>query len=95
VVFREFVTELLGTQGVTPPERNTPALLGRFAAAASEGLWRLLRRPGNPPVTRLAYWLSAQECTIDISRAREELGYRPVRSRADGMEELRREHAGA
>jgi nucleoside-diphosphate-sugar epimerase len=95
VVFREFVTELLGTQGVTPPERNTPAPVGRAAAAISEGLWRLLRRPGNPPVTRLAYWLSAQECTIDISRAREDLGYEPVRSRADGMEELRRERTAA
>jgi nucleoside-diphosphate-sugar epimerase len=94
VVFREFVTELLATQGVTPPGRNTPAPVGRAAAAASEGVWRLLRRPGNPPVTRLAYWLSAQECTIDISRARAELGYEPVRSRAEGMEELRQARAG-
>jgi nucleoside-diphosphate-sugar epimerase len=90
VVFREFVTELLGTQGVTPPKRNTPAPVGRAAAAVSEGIWRVLRRPGNPPVTRLAYWLSAQECTIDISRAREELGYEPVRSIPEGMQELRR-----
>ena len=46
VVFREFVTELLGTQGVTPPERNTPApvgahrgrgLGGRVAPAAPAG----------------------------------------------------------
>jgi len=95
VVFREFVTQLLGTQGVTPPDRNTPAPVGRAAAAISEGVWRLLRRPGNPPVTRLAYWLSAQECTIDISRARADLGYEPVRSRADGMEELRRERTAA
>jgi nucleoside-diphosphate-sugar epimerase len=94
VVFREFVTEWLGTQGVAPPGRNTPAPVGRAAAAASEGIWRLLRRPGSPPVTRLAYWLSAQECTIDISRARQELGYQPVRSRAEGMEELRRAHSG-
>jgi len=94
VVFREFVTELLGTQGVEAPAHNTPAPVGRAAAAVSEGLWRLLHRPGNPPVTRLAYWLSAQECTIDISRARQELGYEPVRTRAEGMEELRREHAG-
>jgi len=95
VVFREFVTELLGTQGVTPPDRNTPVPVGRAAAAASEGIWRLFRRPGNPPVTRLAYWLSAQECTIDTSRARQELGYEPVRSRAEGMEELRQASAGA
>jgi nucleoside-diphosphate-sugar epimerase len=94
VVFREFVTELLGTQGVTPPDRNTPAPVGRAAAAGLEGVWKLLRRPGAPPVTRLAYWLSAQECTIDISRAQQELGYEPVRTRAEGMEELRPEHAG-
>ena len=43
VVFREFVTELLGTQGVTPPDRNTPAAgrtrrgrrLGAHLAAAA------------------------------------------------------------
>jgi len=63
--------------------------VARAAAALAEGAWRLLRRPGTPPVTRLAYWLSAQECTIDISRARRELGFEPVRSRAQGMEELR------
>ena len=95
VVFREFVTELLGTQGVTPPDRNTPAPVARAAASLVEGAWRLLRRPGTPPVTRLAYWLSAQECTIDISRARRELGFEPVRSRAEGMEGLRRAHAAA
>ncbi len=31
VVFREFVTELLGTQGVEPPGRNTPAPAARAA----------------------------------------------------------------
>ena len=61
-------------------------------ATALEGIWKLLRRPNPPPVTRLAYWLSAQECTIDISRARAELGYEPVRTIEDGMEELRTEH---
>ena len=39
----------------------------------------------RPPVTRLAYWLAALETTIDISRAREELGYAPVRTIAEGM----------
>ena len=43
---------------------------------------------GEPPLTRLALWLSSQECTIDISKARAQLGYEPVRTRADGMAEL-------
>jgi nucleoside-diphosphate-sugar epimerase len=89
VVFREFVTELLATQDVEPGDRNLPAPVARAMAAASEGAWRALRLGGTPPLTRLAYWLSAQECTIDISRARAELGYEPVRSIPEGMQELR------
>jgi nucleoside-diphosphate-sugar epimerase len=89
VVFRDFVTELLGTQGVKPGDRNMPAPLAHAVASAGEGLWRTLRLGGQPPVTRLAYWLSAQECTIDTSHARNELGYQPVRSIPEGMQELR------
>ena len=89
VVFRDFITELLGTQGVTPGGRNMPAPVAGAMAAGAEGVWRTFRLGGSPPITRLAYWLSAQECTIDISRARQELGYEPVRSIPEGMEELR------
>jgi nucleoside-diphosphate-sugar epimerase len=58
-------------------------------AAASETAWRVLPLPGRPPITRLAYWLASQECTIDIARARRELGYIPVISVDQGLEELR------
>jgi len=89
VVFREFITALLRAHGVEPPDRNMPASVARLAAGASEGIWKTLRLKSTPPVTRLAYWLSAQECTIDISRARSELGYEPVITRETGLEELR------
>jgi nucleoside-diphosphate-sugar epimerase len=36
----------------------------------------------------MSVWVSAQECTIDISRAERELGYRPIKSREDGLAEL-------
>ncbi len=89
VVFREFVTELLGTQGVEPPARSIPEPLARGLAAAGESLWRTLPLPGRPPLTRFAYWVSAQECTIRIDKARDQLGYRPVRTIGEGLDELR------
>jgi nucleoside-diphosphate-sugar epimerase len=89
VVFRNFITELLATQGVEMPDRNMPAGLAKTAAVAAEGIWRALPLKGSPPVTRLAVWLSSLECTIDSSRARRELGYQPVKTIAEGMEELR------
>jgi nucleoside-diphosphate-sugar epimerase len=89
VVFRDFITKLLATQGVEVPDRNMPASLAKAAAVAAEGVWRVLPLKGTPPVTRLAVWLSSLECTIDSSHARSELGYEPVKTIAEGMEELR------
>jgi nucleoside-diphosphate-sugar epimerase len=89
VVFRDFITRLLATQGVTPPGRSLPRPVASALAAAGETAWRLLPLPGRPPLTRLAVWVSALETTIDITRARTELGYAPVRTIEDGLEELR------
>jgi nucleoside-diphosphate-sugar epimerase len=89
VVFREFVSELLATQGAQAPNRSIPAPLAGALAAGGETAWRLLPLPGRPPVTRFAYWVSSQECTIRIDKARAQLGYEPVKSRSEGLAELR------
>jgi nucleoside-diphosphate-sugar epimerase len=88
VVFRDFVTRMLATQGVDMPDKSVPAGVASTAAATAERAWRLLRRRGPPPLTRFAVWLSSKECTLDISRAREELGYEPVLTREEGLAEL-------
>jgi nucleoside-diphosphate-sugar epimerase len=88
VVFREFVSRMLETQGVEPPTGSVPAGVAGLAAGVTERLWRLLRRSGPPPLTRFAVWVSSQECTIDIGRAERELGYRPVKTREAGLAEL-------
>jgi nucleoside-diphosphate-sugar epimerase len=89
VVFREFITELLATDGVEMPDRSVPKAVAKPLAGITEGLWGALRRQSAPPLTRLAVWLSALECTIDISKARSELGYQPVKGVEEGMAELR------
>ena len=89
VVFRDFVIELLATQGVEAPDGDTPPAVARAAAAVCETAWRRLPLKGVPPINLMAAWVSSLECTIDISRARSELGYEPVKSRERGLEELR------
>ena len=90
VVFRDFVTRLLETQGVTPPGRSLPAPVasarrrrrGRRLAAAAAARPPAADAPGRLGVRR---WRRR----IDITRARTELGYAPVRTIDDGLEELR------
>jgi nucleoside-diphosphate-sugar epimerase len=89
VVFREFLTELLETQGVVAPDRSIPVAVARLIAEAGERTWKILRRPGFPPLDYFTVWASGLECTINIGKARSELGYEPVRSREEGFAELR------
>jgi nucleoside-diphosphate-sugar epimerase len=88
IPFRDMITALVTTQGVELGNRNVPAAVAKPAAALAEGLWRTLRLKGEPPITRLAVWNSALECTVSDAKARTELGYRPVISRADGLAAL-------
>jgi nucleoside-diphosphate-sugar epimerase len=88
VVFRDFVTRLLATQGLEPPQRSVPRPVATALAAAGEAAWRALPLPGRPPLTRMLVWVSGLETTIDITRARDELGYAPVKTIDEGMSEL-------
>ena len=90
VVFREFVGELLASQGVSAPSRSIPAPVAGALAGVGEAAWHLLPLPGRPPLTRFTYWVSSQECTIRIDKAREQLGYAPVKQIPDGLAELGR-----
>lgn len=89
MVFREFLTGLLATQDVAAPDRSLPYGIARLVAAAGETLWRTLHLKGAPPLDYMSVWLSGRECTIDITKARTELGYKPIKTPQQGLAELR------
>ncbi len=88
VEFRGFITRLLAAQGLDAPSRSVPTPLAALLAGAGELAWRTLALPGGPPLTRFAYWVSSQECTIRIDKAIGQLGYRPPMSIAEGIAQL-------
>jgi nucleoside-diphosphate-sugar epimerase len=89
VVFRDMVSDLLRTRGVEPPTRNVPAPVARAGAAICEALWKALPLKGPPPLSRFPIWISSLECTINISKARSELGYEPIVSIEEGLRQMR------
>ena len=88
VEFREFISAMLRTQDIEPPKRSIPGPVGAAVAHAGELVWRVLPLKGEPPLTKFSLWVSTQECTLDDSKARSELGYKPVISREEGLAEL-------
>lgn len=91
----DWIDELLGLAGL-PPVRKSISLPAAYAAGAVlEGIWSLLRLPGEPRMTR---FLAAQLATshyFDLSRAKTELGYLPRISMQEGMRRLAESWAGS
>lgn len=87
--FREIVTGLLATQGISPPDKSVPRAVLRLLARASDGLYRLSGGHLRGPLSFQEYATSAVEITLDISKAKRELGYLPVIGWEEGLAELR------
>ncbi len=89
VVFREFITAMLATQGIEPPNRSLPAWSATPLARTCEAAWRFLPLRGEPPMNTFRSWILTQECTINISKARSELGYQPLITHEQGLAAMR------
>ncbi len=86
--YREFLSQLVATQGVSLPDKSVPGAVARVAGYLIESTWLLLNLKGDPPLTRFAAGLMSSEGLLNIDRAKTELGYAPLISIAKGMQEL-------
>jgi nucleoside-diphosphate-sugar epimerase len=86
---RAVITGLVGTKGVDIKARNAPLGVAWFMASVMEFIWRAFGRSGEPPLTRQMLRMVGYDFTISDARAREELGYAPVTSWADGITAMR------
>ena len=79
---------LVRTMGAEPGDRTAPMWVADVLAAIGEAAWRILPLKGEPPLTRTALNLFFREVTVNDAKARRELGYRPVVSVDEGLEEM-------
>ncbi|WEJ98042.1 MAG: NAD-dependent epimerase/dehydratase family protein [Candidatus Sphingomonas phytovorans] len=89
ITFRNMVSRILETQGIEAPTREVPSWVVRTVVRLGEGISWLSGGSITPPVTRQDLATMAVEVTLDISKARRDLGYVPLVSVEDGLAELR------
>jgi nucleoside-diphosphate-sugar epimerase len=85
---RKFLTALLATQGVAPPDASLSAKSAQWIATATEAVWRLFGIRSDPPLTRFAASMMSHDCTISSDKAERDLGYAPIISREQGLAQL-------
>jgi nucleoside-diphosphate-sugar epimerase len=84
----DWITEILALAGL-PPVRKSISLPAAWAVgAACETVYSVLRLSGEPPMTRFLAAQLARSHYFNITRARQDLGYEPAISTAEGMRRL-------
>ena len=95
VRFRDFATALLATQGVTAPEKSVPRALLRIIAGVGDRLHKFSGGTITAPLTLQSFATSAVTITLNIDKARRDLGYAPIMTRQAGLAEMAAEHRNA
>ncbi len=86
---KALINGMLAAANLPACEKSLPPWLAYAAGAVLELAWWLLRRPGEPPMTRFVAEQLATAHWYDISAIRRDLGYAPQVSVARGLEKLR------
>ena len=89
VEFRAFISQMMETAGVKPPEGTIPLGVARVAALVAEAAWTVLPLSGAPPLQRSILKLIGEEVTVSDAKARAELGYVGRTTHAAGLAEMR------
>jgi nucleoside-diphosphate-sugar epimerase len=85
----EWINEILGMAGIPPVKRAISYRTAYRAGLALEVVYRLLRFRHEPPMTRFLASQLATSHYFDIRRARQDFGYEPEITTAEGMRRLR------
>ena len=84
----EFINRVLAEAGLPPVTRSVSAWKARLAGRVLECVYRALRLPGEPAMTRYVANQLATSHWYDIEAAKRDLGYEPRVSVADGLKKL-------
>ncbi len=82
---KEFLTKLIATKGIIPPKKSIPKGLANFIATIVETIWNLLSLKKDPPITKFDVAFVAMDRKYNISKIKEELGYKPIITESEGL----------
>ena len=88
VILRDFLSDMIATQGADAGDRELPYPVAIATAACLDFLWGILPTRSAPPVSRLMVRLMGQQFTVSDRKIRDELGFENAISVGEGMEEL-------
>lgn len=85
---KQMISAIAATRGMTLPDRSVPSWLADTLAGVTEGAWRTFNLKGEP-LTRFGAMIMSRDSILIDAKARRELGYAPVISVEEGLQQLK------
>jgi nucleoside-diphosphate-sugar epimerase len=85
VSIKDFIGDCLNAIGMERPTKSVSRRAAWVVGTLMDGAWSVFRRPGTPPLSRLMVALNGAPFLVLDTKARSELGYKPVIARAEGI----------
>lgn len=90
VTAHDFLTEIAETQKITLPTKSVPSEVAHALGVVLQGVWRLLGINTPPPIFVFEWYFLGVSRQYRFEKSVRELGYRPIRTRADGLRDMRK-----
>ena len=90
LTFREFMTQRLKAGSYKVPKLSMPTLAAYKIAGFIEGIWRTFNLRADPPLVREMVRLMGYPFSLDISHAKNTIGYLPKVTVQEGMNSCRK-----
>ena len=88
ISIRDFLSSYLATQNIDLGTKSMPGWFLRGLSNVTEPIWHALKLKSAPPITKFTAHIMSRECTLIDAKARADLGYKPVISRAQGLKDI-------
>jgi len=85
---KSVISDLLATRGVKAGDKSVSFGVAWMLAGVMGFFWKLFNLKGEPPITRQMLRMIGKSFTLDIGKARRELGYTPRVSWKQGIAEM-------
>lgn len=89
--FKDMISAMIEAYGFASPTKSIPRLIPLFIAKLDELRRKLFPKSSPLPITMQEFSTSAIEVTLDITKAKKELGYTPVISFQQGLLQIKKE----
>jgi hypothetical protein len=85
---KEMISRMAAARGLTRADKSVPGWFADALGAVCETAWRALPLKGEPPITRFGAMIMSRDSILKDDKARRELGYAPVVSVEQGLQQL-------